>query len=117
MNSEDFFTAIFAKEIVGIIVMVVLGVLALGALLWLLVKVLFAAWFVTALWFDWWWVPTGFGLSYVVVPYLVWFVRNLPSISRNLASTVRNLHKSTLIGGAIRGGPANLHRGISGIAA
>jgi hypothetical protein len=100
INEKDLFTATNSKGIVAIIILIVLGVLALGALVWLLIKLVFAAWFVTALWFDWWWIPTGIGIIVTVVPYLIWLARNMGSLVRAIGR-VRALRKSTVIGGSI----------------
>ncbi len=86
-------------------ILLILLFLAAGALIWVLAWLLklafFATWFAVALWFDWWWVPTGIGLSYVVIPYLIWLARNKASLVRVIGCRLRALRNSTLIGGSI----------------
>jgi hypothetical protein len=99
-----------------LLAVVVLGA-ALVAIIFLILVAIYATWLSVALWFDWWWVPTAIGLSFVFIPYLWWLVRNLPFLGGQLShegntgyKLIRNAayklskwrpRKPTLIGGII----------------
>ena len=103
---------LFGSLILTIIGVVIVFGLVLLAFFWLTIGLAFALWFAFALWIDWWWVLPAFGISFFVfkdvLPYrrlillhLVWVVRTLPFLPLLVVLMVRQLHKSTLIGGTI----------------